>query len=175
MLLRGRRNLSEILLLHVLDVNFHRLGLISSLGRRTLRHLAIVYVAVISAPSTARPDVWARACKVGPKILVIETAIGAPLATRHLGLFVLVVAALLELLMVIGFAGHDLVVIRGRRTVITLRPSVVAHIVAPIAIPVMPSSRCVGRLLPAVVFEDKLVLDWGLEPVVFNSFARRLL
>ena len=77
--------------------------------------------------------------------------------------------------MVIGFACHYLVVIRSRRSVITLRSPVVTHIVSPISIPVMPAGRRVSRLLPAVIFKDKLILDRSLEPVVFNSFARRLL
>ena len=128
---------------------------------------------MVSSSSSTRADVGAGTGKMGPKVLVIEAALSAPL-TRHLGLLVLVVA-LLQLLMVIDFACHNFVVIRSRRSVIALRSPVIAHIVAPISIPVMPASRRVSRLLPAVIFEDKLILYWSLEPVVFNGFACRLL
>ena len=119
-----------------------------------------------------------------PQVLIIKSATGALTApillispTRKFCLLVrlVMVALLVQVLMVRGLARHNLVVIRGRGSLIALCPPLVAHIVAPVSIPVVPAGRRVSGLLPAMVLQDKLVLDRRLEPIVFNGFATGLL
>ena len=48
-------------------------------------------------------------------------------------------------------------------------PALVCDI-TPISVPIMPAGRGVGRLLPSMILQDKLILHWCLESVFFDSF-----
>ena len=153
-----RRNLSEILLFHVRDIDFHRCSGISrylwliSFGYRSLWYFAIIDVAMISASSCVCSNVWAGTGEVLSQVLVIETATITPFRLLF-GIFVvMVMAAFLQLLMIIGFASHDLIVVWGQWSLIAFSSALVAHIVAPVSISVMTASRGVGGLLSAVIF-----------------------
>ena len=70
----------------------------------------------------------------------------------------------------VNLADHDFVVVGGSRSLGAAHSSLVFE-TAPIAVAIMPPGCCVGRLLPPVVFENQLVLDGCLQPVLLLVIA----
>ena len=75
------------------------------------------------------------------------------------------------LISLFNIANNDFIVIRGSRSLLTLRSALVSD-VSPVPISIVTTGRGVCRLLSPVVLQDELILDRSLESILLDGRLR---